>query len=230
MRYWTLAEIKAKLLADLAAEEETLVSADELTGYINEGIDKVESIIHSIHEDYFLSKSTINLAAGDDDYGLPTDIYANKIRAVVYKNGSTVRSLERLRDWNKIHTYSQNLTTSASPGDYEWLIVNQTAGQPQIVFTPPVQESGSYVTVWYLRNANRLSSDSDLCDIPEFVSYVIKFAKRCYYEKEGDPRLQLAMYDLEALEKDVNDVLTGMVPDDKNEIEPDFSHYDTSEA
>ena len=224
-RFWTWSEIKAKVEADLALEGEEFVGETELLAYANEAIDEAEAEVHAIYEDYFLSRATVTFVSGTDDYVLPSDIYAQKIRSVLYRNGSSVAVVPRLRDWKKFQNYTLNLTTSASAGCYNYLLINSTAGSPKILFTPPVLESGAYITVWYLRQANRLTVDADVCDIPEFVSFVIQHMKVRCYEKEGHPMLQKAMYDLEQQRKQMNDTLTAMVPDQENEIEADLSSY-----
>lgn len=226
MRYWTLSELRTKVEKDLDVEDETFISQAEMLTYFNEAIDEAEAEIHSICEDYFLSSTTVTLVNGTDEYSLPSDIYANKIRAVIYKNGATVYKLDRLRDWKKLYDYSLNLTGTTVAGDYDWFLVNRTAGSPKIVFTPPVTEDGTYITVWYLRNANRLSADADVCDIPEFANFVIQYVKVRCYEKEGHPNLQKALYDLQMQRQQMTDTLTTMVPDNENEIEADLSHYE----
>jgi hypothetical protein len=71
MRYWTFAEIKAKVESDLGMEDEDFVSADEMLAYGNEAIDEAEAEIHTINEDYFLTMGPISLVSGTDSYDLP---------------------------------------------------------------------------------------------------------------------------------------------------------------
>lgn len=224
-RFWTYAEIKAKILRDLDLEDESYISATELLDYVNEAIDEAEAEIHTLAEDYFLVRGAITLVSGTDDYAFPSDIYGMKIRELWYKNGSTYREIDRLRDWNKIGNYIAGLTTSSSAGNYSYFIVNETAGAPKIVFTPPVLESGAYVRISYLRNAQRMTVDASVCDIPEFVSFVIQYAKVRCYEKEGHPNLSLALAVLEQQRAQMNDTLQNMVLDNENTIEADMSFY-----
>jgi hypothetical protein len=225
-RYWTWTELKTKVEKDLDLEDETFITSAEMLEYANEAIDECEAEIHSLNEDYFLSSTTITLVSGTDEYALPSDIYANKIRSIQYRNGSLVQEVPRLRDWKKLANYTANLTTSASTGAYRYFIVNRTAGAPRIVFTPPVVESGAYITAWYLRNANRLTADASTCDIPEFANFILQHIKVRCYEKEGHPNLMKAMADLERERERMNATLQTMVQDQENEIEPDLSHYE----
>lgn len=228
-RFWLYSEIKTKIVNDLDLEDEDFISDTEMMAYVNEAIDEAEAEIHSLCEDYFLTRGAITLVSGTDEYSLPSDIYAMKIRGVYYKNGSTVREIKRLRNWKKLGLYVEGLTASASAGDYDYLIVNETAGAPKIVFTPTVQESGAYIRIYYIRNATRMTTTSSVCDIPEFVSFVIQYAKVRCYEKEGHPNLSLALAALEQQRQQMTDTLSGMVVDDDNEIEADVSFYSEHE-
>jgi len=228
-KFWTWAEIKAKVESDLDLQDEDFIrndsNYDELLGYANEAIDEAESEIHTIYEDYFLKKQTITLAVDQEEYDLPTDIYAHKIRRIVYDNAGRVYKLSRIRDWKKFEEYSiqKNYGTGET---YSYFITNATPGEPKILLVPKSKEAGAFVTVWYLRQANRLEEDDDVCDIPEFVHFVMQFMKVRVYEKEGHSNLQKAMSDLEQQRKQLNDTLSAMVPDGDNEIEADFSHYE----
>lgn len=224
MRYWTWEEIKEKIEAECDLQGEVFVGADELLGYANEAIDEAESQIHTLYEDYFLRYTPITLVNGTSSYDLPSTIYANKIRKVIYKNGQDVYEVRRLRDRRKVLSYAVNRASSSS-GVYEYLITNETAGSPKIIFTPDVIHSGEFIEIWHIRNANRLTVSADVCDIPEFISFIFKYMKVKVYDKEGHPHLMIAQADLEKSRQDMVSTLAGMVVDDENEIEADFSFY-----
>ena len=225
MKYWTLSALRTKIERELDLEGEVFMQEPEMNEYINDGIDKAESQIHSLYEDYFLTYSPISLVSGTSRYSLPTTIYANKIRKVIYKNNSDVYEVKRLRDKNKLLNYALNRASSNSNPAYEYLLVNDTAGQPEIIFTPAVNETGSFIEVWHIRNANRLEVDTDICDIPEFIRYVVQYVKVRCYDKEGHPHLGIAQQELAELQQDMVSTLSGMVADDDNEIEADYSSY-----
>jgi len=224
-KFWTYAEIKEKIEQDLDLQSELFITPSELLAYVNEAIDEAEAEIHTIHEDYFLKSDPITLVSGTDEYDLPTDIYANKIRDIIYNSGGNIWALRRLRDWKKIRDYS--VWKEYGSGQIsEYFIKNATVGQPQIVVSPPNRENGQYLTVWYLRNANRMVDDTSVCDIPEFVNFVIVYTKYKCLQKEGHPNLQVGMMDLEQQRAQMRAVLSGMVADSDNEIEADLSHYE----
>ena len=112
-KYWTLDELKGKIQRDLDIEGEVFIQdasdAPELLEYINEGIDKAEEIVHSLYEDYFLDKASITLVSGTHEYDLPSAIYAHKIRRIIYRNGTRVYTVDRIRDWHKFEAYALDL-------------------------------------------------------------------------------------------------------------------------
>jgi len=228
MKYWTLAEIRAKIESENDLEDEDFVHSGELTDYINEAIDEAEAEIHGLYEDYFLKSTTVNVANGDTQLDLPADIYAHKIRRVIFKEGlnaesTTVYTISRIKDWYKFEekaVYDTQLTTDL----YKYFITNAVPGSPKIEILPKVRETG-VVTIWYLRNANRLSATTDICDIPEFINFIFSHVKVKVQEKEGHPGLQESLLKLEAERARMNGVLANMVPDADNTIEMDLSAY-----
>lgn len=223
--FWTGTMIKDKIERDLDLEEETFIVDAEMLGYINEGIDECEAEIHGLYEDYFLTKANIALVSGTEDYALPTNIYAHKIRRVIYRNGSIVYTINRVKDWKKFEEYAIEKVNQSSL-QYVYFVYNPTGGAPAILLSPPAKEtSATNVTIWYIRNATRLTTFADTCDIPEFVNFVMQYVKMRCYEKEGNPNLPTAMAALDQQRGQLQSTLASMVPDADNEIEPDMSLY-----
>jgi len=224
-KFWTYAEIRAKIQQDLSLEDEVSIEPAELLGYVNEAIDEAEAEIHGLYEDYFLTRNTITLVQSQEEYDLPADIFAHKIRNLVYKNGSEVYQIHRVKDWRKFEEYAVQSINQTSTR-YMWFMVNSVPGSPKVLISPPAKTAGPYVNIWYLRNANRLVLDTDVCDIPEFINFVLQYAKVRCYEKEGHPNLQKAMPDLEQQRTQMVSTLATMTPDGENELEADFSIYE----
>lgn len=229
MRYWTWSEIRTKIQQECDLEDEDFVRQSELLAYANEAIDEAEAEIHTLYEDYFLKSVQIPVNNGDEFFSLSTlmpDIYADKIRRLIFREGggTTVYTVTRLKDWKKFEqkaVQDTQLTTDL----YQYFLVNNTPGNPQIMLVPRAREAGT-LTVWYLRNANRLSVDADICDIPEFINFIFAHMKVKVYGKEGHPGYPEALERLEAERARMNAVLASRVPDAENEVEPDFSAYD----
>lgn len=229
MRYWTWGEIKAKIEAECDLEDEDFVRSNELLSYANEAIDEAEAEIHGLYEDYFLTRKSVTVQTGDtllDINAEMPDIYADKIRRIIFQgnNSSSTYTVPRLRDWKKFEQKAlteANLTTDL----YQYMLINSTPGQPQIMWSPEINEAGTMI-IWYLRNANRLSVDADICDIPEFVNFVIAFLKVKVMGKEGHPGYQDAVMELEKQRAQMTSSLQSRVPDADNDLEMDISYYE----
>lgn len=227
-KFWTYLELREKIERDADVEAELFIQPEELMGYVNEAIDEAEAEVKGLYEDYFLSRDTLTLVSGTNEYSLPANIYAHKIRRMIYRNGVRVYTVSRVRDWKKFEVYEDNKVYNSSSGvdEYCYFIINESAGSPKLLFTPDVLESGSYITIWYLRQANRIESDSDVLDIPEAKNFVCQYAKMRIYEKESHPMLEKAMRDVEKERGLLQSILAAMVPDADNEIEMDMSFYE----
>jgi hypothetical protein len=229
MRFWTWSEIRTKIEQECDLEDEDFVRRDELLAYANEAIDEAEAEIHTLYEDYFLKYRDLAVVANDEFFSLTTlvpDIYADKIRRLIFTQtgGTTTYTVTRLKDWKKFEEKAASDAQSTTDL-YQYFILNQTAGNPQIMLVPKAHESGT-LRVWYLRNANRLTVDADLCDIPEFVNFIFAHMKVKVYGKEGHPGYSDALERLETERSRMNAVLAARTPDAENEIEMDMSSYE----
>ena len=229
MKYWEWSEIRTKIEQECDLEDEDFVRRDELLAYCNEAIDEAEAEIHSLYEDYFLKKADIPVVANDELFSMSSllpDIYADKIRRLIFTEAgsTTTYTVTRLKDWKKFEQKAV-ADTQVTTDLYQYFIINNTPGNPQIMLVPRSRESGT-LTVWYLRNANRLSVDTDICDIPEFINFIFSHMKMKVYAKEGHPGYQEALERLETERARMNAVLASRVPDAENEIELDTSAYE----
>lgn len=224
--FFTWSDIRTKIQNDLGVADEVFVTETELKAYANEAIREAEAEIHDLYEDYFLSSATLTLVQDQSLYALPTGIYAHKIRRIIYQFNSTIYTIERLRDWRKFEQkavidYYGNSTTDF----YNYFITNTTPGSPQINLVPKARVSGPYVTIWFIRDANVLVNDTDVCDIPEFVNFILQYMKVRVYEKEQNPNLQQAIAVLQQQRELMQGTLAQMVPDADTALEMDLSFY-----
>jgi hypothetical protein len=219
MNQYTLAQIKQKVQQPLDLEEEIFIRPTELLDNINEAIRDAEAKIHTIYEDYFLTSATISLVAGTSEYDLPTDMYANKIRGFVYADGSDYYPVLRLRKFDLIP-----YITSEEP--YNFIIKNYPTGKKLVIFPASRITSSTALTCWYLRNAKQLVNDTDVCDIPEFVNYIVQKTKVLCMQKEGHPLLESAEKKLMDEDKLMVETLTVSIPDEDNRISMDLSSYE----
>lgn len=225
MQLFTLAQIVSKLSYDADIFDGDFVDlTTELPGYINEAIDDAEAIIHTLYEDYFLTRSTISLVSGTAQYSTPSDIYGAKIRGVYYNNGSKKYEIKRIK---KLQTL---LEIDSNAEQYQYLLLNgantESTGSFKLEFHPTPQETSTYAHMFYIRNAKRLSSNSDYCDIPEFINFIYAHVKHNLAAKEKiGLDLNVAEKRLITQKSLMESTLANMVPDEGNLISPDISFY-----
>lgn len=229
MEYKTYSDIKKEVQRALDLQAESFITDPELLEYCNNAINTAESEIHGIYEDYFLKSSTIDLTSGEKHYSLPSDIFANKIRDLVYNDGSTIYSVKRLTSIDKFEQ-AENYDIYDPDAYYSYFIVNRGSAdnfKPKIRLVPASSETKAGVLkIFYLRNANKVALDTDVVDIPEFYSFIVQFMKVECYKKEGHPNLGLAMNSLERERRMMIDTLSNMVPDGENQMEMDLTFYE----
>lgn len=228
MKFWTWAEIRTKVEQECDLEDEDFVRRSELLAYGNEAIEEAEAEILGLYEDYFLKSTIVNVVANQEDIPYPVDIYAQKIRRIIYylgsQNNPTNYPVVRLKDWRKFE-YRAVADTGQTTDLYQWMDENATPGAPVIKIVPKLREAG-VVKLWYIRHANRLTVDTDICDIPEFINFIFSHMKVKVYEKEGHPMLAQAMTKLEMERQRMLSTLQSKTPDADNDIEMDTSYYD----
>lgn len=220
----TYGDLSSNLLKELDLEDETFITPQELLNYFNEAVDMVESTVHTIYEDYFLTSAPLSFINNQVSYALPADIYAQKIRGVFYSDGSAnVYDIKRIKNLSELNFLN---LAQRSTILYQYLITNDGAAGLKLAFYPTPSETTSNVTLWYLRNAKRFTGASnEVCDIPEFTAVVIQYVRWKCLDKEGHPSTQMAAGVLQTLRQEMVDTLTARVPDEDNFIQPDYSFY-----
>lgn len=225
-KYWTLAQIRAKIKNDLDLQAEDFVQPGELVDYINEAIDECEAEIHSTYEDYFFTRKKLDIVSGTESYELPDNIYAHKIRAMVWVRDGEIYKIKRIQPWKLAEEYAIAKEYDVSTNVFRYFVENPSAGAPVATFVPTPDVSGQYAQIWYLRQANRLEADTDVCDIPEFINFIFQYVKVRIYEKEGHPNAGQARVDLQAQRGLMQGTLAEAQPDAENLIELDMSLYE----
>ena len=79
-------------------------------------------------------------------------------------------------------------------------------------------------TIYFIRNANKVTADTDLVDIPEFADFIVQFMVVECLKKEPAlaERLKIEAMELREMRADMVAALTEMVPDQSDNIEPDY--------
>lgn len=227
MRTWTYTEAKTKVLNDLDLSQDGFVTSQEVIDLFNEGIDEAEAEIHKTHEDYFLKRDVIELVSGTQDYALPADIYANKIRKMFYVNGSERYRISKLKRMTGLEVYEDELAYGSQTNRLRYLITNDAATGPRISFVPIPLVDGEYIKIWYLRNATRIVDGTESLDIPEFANFVMTFVKAKIREKMNGGVMPADQAALVQQQRDMMvSTLENMIEDDDDEVEMDISIYE----
>jgi hypothetical protein len=146
-RFWTYAEILAKVERDLDLEGEVFVQPAEMLGYCNEAIDNAEKIVKNTYADYFLDKDTLTLVEGANEVAMPSRLYAHKIRRIIYRSGSQRYTMNRVKDWKKFEVYDEEFSANSSSSELRYFILNQSAGSPKILLTRNASGADAAATV-----------------------------------------------------------------------------------
>jgi hypothetical protein len=223
MSFFTYGYIKDKVEDDLDLQEETFISPIGMLKFANEAVREGEAIICNINEDYFLTSQAIPLFAGVAEYDLPEGIYATKIRGLVFSDGNNrTYQLKKLRNFREIPYIDQNSTR-----DYSFLIKNSEENGVKLVLYPASRVTSTTVlTCWHIRNARTLVNESDECDLPEFVNFVIAHMKVSCARKEGHPLLGVFEAELEKQKELMVTTLSSMIVDEDNVMTMDMSLYE----
>jgi hypothetical protein len=163
--YGQLAE-EARQEVDLDEEDpdEEFVKFDELVGHFNDAIDAAEAKIISLNEDYFLAYDFVPLEEDEDEYDMPRNIYADKIRAIIFSDGSRRYPVKRFRNRDKFE-HIANAQESNTSDDYRYFLLNNSPGGRKMVIVPaaretavlpPLSNPSTPMKRWYIRNANRV--------------------------------------------------------------------------
>ena len=242
MKLFTYQELETKIRKDTDTQDvDNFIGADEMAGIVNEAIDIAEAEILKIAEDYFLTSAPLTLVQGQANYDLPTDVYAQKIREIIYSNGPKIYEIMRVRDPKK---FLEKAIVDYNPSGetyYGYMLKSVTAGaQDKIVLSPPSQEAGAFVEVWYLRNANRIPMVGEVVnavtttraiqlatviDIPEWYVYITEFAKMRVREKEANQILPVIRENVKSLKDGLVETLTNRVVDNNDTVPQDTSFY-----
>lgn len=223
MKRWTWLEMKTKIKNDLDLNDEGFITETELLGYVNRAIDEAEQIFMQIYDKYFEYEATISLVSGTDEYAFPSDIYATKALLIQYSNGSQKYPVERIRNLKDIAYVQDNER-------YRYRIVNDPTDGFRIKIYPTPTETSTNMTIYYLRNANEVTADSDVIDLPEASGYIEQHTKDSCRNKEMGTMFSAPPSEaLQRQESLLRATLSDMVPDEDNRIYADTSFYEDVE-
>lgn len=239
MKLWTYqeAEIQIRQEMDLQ-DDDNFIANEEMVGRFNSAIDELEGEIVKVNEDYLLTSSAITFVQSASDITLPTDIYAQKIRAFIYSNGTKIYPIRKFRDPEKFYKKAQMDYYATGETEYSYIVKSVSEAQDKIVLTPAAQESGSVALLWYIRNAKRIPKVGEssatratqlacILDLPEAMNAIFAHVRLGCVDKEKDYIRYARMEKAWLYQKQTFiDNITNRTPDNEDTIPMDTSFYE----
>lgn len=240
----TYSALLGEVRAALDLQNETTITDAEYVDYCNDAIEEAESIIHDLHEDYFkthkkLQHSTgYGLVANKAKYALPENIFANKIKEIVFNDDDLIYEIKAYHPRRKQTTVEyMNKYFTDDNRIFMYQLVNNNTYDPanpmttnfQIEMIPTPKITGNWVTVYYLREATKIpyTDNSDVyIDIPEFYNFVkAKFMEKCAF-KSINPKYTEIKDEASRIAQTMIRILSKRKEDDSKAIFPDYSFYE----
>jgi hypothetical protein len=225
----TWGEVKTEILEELDAQDDQIVTDQQISNWYNKAIKIAESYINSLAEDYFLNYEALEIVSDTAEYDLPSDIYADKIRKIVeVRNSDEVYEVTQLEDPVELERF-KNESVSSRYDVYKYSIFNRTGDTKLTIYPTPNFTSNTRIIVYYIRDAatiNPSGLDSQEIDIPEFADFCTQFCIVKFHEKEKQwQSLQVAKAELEELKQLMIKSLAKRVDDENDEIRGDFKFF-----
>jgi len=232
MAFKTFGELNAELEKELDLEGEEFIDKAELMRLWNRAVSVAEGhlITLGLKDKYLLGRDKLNLVLGQEEYELPASIYGNKIIKAIYHVGATFYTVLPLDSKDMFENY-EYLNSFSTTDFYRYLITHSTPGSQKFLLVPAARQTlTGAITLWFSRNANRYTADSDICDLPviayEFLNAYV--TEKCY-KKESHVNFQEAK--AERMEKELlmQSILSGQISDSEMSLmEKDLSSYQES--
>lgn len=222
----TWATLRTEIKNDMNLHGEDFVSDAELLSWVNDGIERAEKEIVSLYDKYFETDANIALVTGTSLYSLPSGILGNKITHIEYSDGVTeyeVKFMKLKKDARYIDSNDRY---------YTYRLRNDSVNGTQIeLFPPSLETSSTNVKIYFIREANRISEDTDTIEIPLAQAFIKQYIKDQVKEKELGPMFPGMESDELKTEKALMiEALNNMIPDDtRDQVEPDTSFYEDIE-
>lgn len=177
-KIWTMGGMSDKVRedTDLLEEDpdEQFITLSMMIGYFNEAIDEAEAEIMTIREDYFRTFDYMPIIEGVSEYPMPSNIYLQKLRGLVYANGTVIYPIHRFHTSQKFTGMAFAEQYGASD-DYRYDIYNPSPseGEKMVLFPPsretailpPLDSQFTPIKRWYIRNANRVPLVDDYTNV-----------------------------------------------------------------
>jgi hypothetical protein len=217
---------------EMDTEDEDFIQDAELWGYFNTGVTIIESelVKLGLRDMYLKKEALISAVAGTSDYPIPTDIVANKIRKVVYRNGLLVYTVSPARYEGSFE--DEDVQNLYAPNEYYNFQIYKVAELNIFRISPKASVSVSNAfRIIYHAKLNRYTADAVDCDVPDVCyEFLLSYVRYRIYGKEiGHPNTMGERADMQNLLGLMRETLQNQVADpDMDLMDSDTSHYEES--
>lgn len=231
MVYRTYGALKTEVLMETDTEAEDFLQADEIMAYFQDAVNECQAHIHKLglEDDYFLKKKTdYSLTNGQSVLDMPSDIYAAKIRGLIYSYGGRIYPIKRMKGPKRFELLADLLQNPGQNTPYVYQIINTSsaAGLDIDIYPRSYETSTNCITMHYIREAVTIVDDNSVVDIPQFYSFIKAFVKYKILNKAGEMLAADAKADLDKERVLMLETLREMTPDYDDIIPPDTSIYE----
>jgi hypothetical protein len=217
-----------------------MVSETYLIQKVNDSLEEIQGYINKQYEDYFLTYNTYQMnedQSQQTEYDLPSNIFMNKIRRVMYHYGSnplntntTTYPMGRLQNINDAHKFSGG-------EEYRYMLIDRPVTgdvvdyKTKLVTFPYGANNNDYFTIWYIRELATVSATGDTVELPNVaMRYLVEDVKSKCLEKDiGNPMAGIIEGNKQRILGLMQTSIANKVPDDQSGyLQKDTSHYDDS--
>lgn len=229
MIYKDYQTLRDEVLRETDTEAEDFIQTQEVRDYFNDGVREALAHIQKLglEDDYFQKAVLMDLTVGQTQLIPPPDIYAAKIRGILYSTPALVYPIHRLKGPNKFEEMQKLLQYPSSNVFYQYDLENSdpTLGFRIKLYPVSYENTPNAIVVNYIRNVTTIVADTDLVDIPEFYSFIKAFVKAKIFAKENSERAVSANAEYQAEKLLMMETLSEMTPDYDNKIISDMTPY-----
>lgn len=225
---WTLDQLRTKIQNDHELHAENFVTPSEIDAFINDAIEDAEQLIIDSFSDFFLTFVDYDIVAGVGEILVPGDMFDFRIRGMYFDLKGFDTNSTGTSQWYKIKKLPIERFSIVYKDDvYHYRLTNAVSG-PKIGIYPDFREDlQAKVRLWYIREAVRLSDDTDILEVGIRPQFVIAHTKVSIMEKEGDPMLDTMQARLEKQTAKLISSISRVVDDDEDSyLEMDLEALD----
>jgi hypothetical protein len=228
--YRTFGDLRQQVEAELDTQDEEFIGETEIQNYFNSGVTVCEATIVKLglREKYLQSEAYITTVVGTADYDLPSDIVINKLRKIIYRNGTLIYTVNPLRSEDGYEA-EDVMNANSDLSEYYRYSIYKMGTTYKLRLTPKAGFTVSNaLRVIYFKTLNRYTADSVLCDLPDICyEYLMSYVRYRVYAKESHTNMQDEKGNMQALMILMQETLQNQVGDpDMDTMDQDTSHYE----